>query len=1522
MSSTGGSLGLILGGASPAVQTKCGSLMHLDAYHPVTRDWFASRFGQPTEPQRLGWPAIFAGHDTLIAAPTGSGKTLSAFLACLDRLVRDGLAGALEDTVRVVYVSPLKALSNDIQRNLLGPLEELRQYAAKSGAELPEIRVGLRTGDTSPSARQAMLRRPPHIMVTTPESLYLLLTGTRSREILRDVDTVIVDEIHALARDKRGSHLSLTLERLEEQCEARPVRIGLSATQRPIDQIAGLLVGGGRCDERGRPKCKVIDVGHKRQLDLAVMVPPSELSAVCSHEQWDEIYSMLAEQIEQHRSTLVFVNTRRLAERVGHHLGERLGEEHVASHHGSLAREIRLNAETRLKNGQLKALVATSSLELGIDVGHVDLVCQIGSPRSIATFLQRVGRSGHALGLLPKGRLLPLSRDELLEALALVRATGEGKLDAVEIPPAPLDILAQQIVATVAGDSWDEDALFDLVRRAWPYRELSRADFDLVVSLLSYGVVPGTRRGAYLHRDGVNRQLRARRNARLTAITCGGAIPDNADYRVVAGDEHVFVGTVNEDFAIESLAGDVFQLGNTSWRIRYVRGGEVVVDDAEGAPATIPFWFGEAPGRTPELSESVSQLRSEIAGRLSTNDETLDSGDPAANGETTPQTVAENKPAIDWLVAECGCCESAAAQVASYVAAQKAALGLVPTQDEIVFERFFDESGGMQLVIHAPFGSRVNKAWGLALRKRFCRSFNFELQAAADENGIVLSLGQQHSFPLEQMFRMLNAGNAMHLLKQALLAAPMFPIRWRWNATRALAVHRQHGGKRVPPQLQRMRSDDLLSAVFPETTGCLENHSGDIDIPDHPLVEQTVFDCLQEAMDAERWLKLLEDIAAGRITLVARDTREPSPFCYEILNASPYAFLDDAPLEERRTRAVQTRRSLPIEELTELARFDPGAVAQVAAEAWPLVRDAEELHDALLWLVVLDADEGRDWVDWFEELSAQGRVADVWPHEGKRLWFAVEKWPLVCALYPDAQLARPTAAIDQPRQEYSLGEAAVATVRGHLASRGPIAVAELSERLGLRETAVAAALEALEGEGVAVQGNFSSAAANADEHHENGNSARGQAIQWCERRILARIHRLTLQGARRKVRPAPPAAYVQMLLAWQSALPGERVKHRDGLLQVVEKLAGFEAPAAAWEQEILPARIDGYDPAWIDELTLSGEIGWGRLRPPGASPEKRSRKGTAITRAMPIALVERSELPWLLPAERDGVDLERISSYAQAVHDALREHGALFFDELVAATGLLPGHVERALGELVGQGAASADGFSLLRRLMSSAKNKSPRAARRTRRATRTKAFARGGRWSRFPGPVTVVADTERIEQWARLLLRRYGVVFRDLLVRESSAPSWGELRQIYRRLEARGQVYGGRFVDGVAGEQFADQRAVEMLRNYRDGDDPDHWVVLSAADPANLFGIITSDARVPAITGNRITIAGGQLVASQQRGSVELHQQVDKDREEAIRYALRVSGAVQMAVRTGQHEQPMPRRIETTEMTADTVQS
>jgi ATP-dependent Lhr-like helicase len=1408
------------------------------SFHPAVRSWFERRFPDgPTEAQAQGWPAIAQGRDTLIAAPTGTGKTLAAFLVCIDRLYRRfEEQGALADETQLVYVSPLKALGVDIRQNLERPLREIADIAFELGLPAPGIRVVVRSGDTPSSERAAMLKRPPHLLITTPESLYLLLTAERSRGILRRVGTLIVDEIHALARDKRGSHLALSLERLDALCETRPVRIGLSATQRPIETVARLLVGAGegRSEAGGGPRCEIVDVGHRRALDVAIEVPESELEAVASGEQWGEILDGIAAQVRAHRTTLVFVNTRRLAERLAHLLEERLGEGEVAAHHGSLSKERRLRVEERLRAGELGVLVATASLELGIDVGPVELVCQIGSPRSIATFLQRVGRSGHQLRGLPKGRLYPTSRDELVECAALLAAVKRGDLDRVVPPQAPLDILAQQIVAACAAGDWKEEELFALVRRAAPFAELSRADFDAVVEMLSEGIQTGRgRRAAYLHRDRIHGFLRARRGARIAALTSGGAIPDTADYRVVADPDDTFVGTVNEDWAIESMAGDIFLLGTTSWQIRRVEAGIVRVRDAGGLPPTIPFWLGEAPARTEELSAEVSRLRGEIDAFLARED---------PDG------------ALAWLEAAAGAPRAAALQIVRYLAAARAALGRLPTLSDLVLERFFDETGGQQLVIHAPFGGRVNRALGLTVRKRICRSFDFELQAAASDDAVVLSLGPQHSFPLADFVQMMRSQAVAETLAQAALLSPMFKARWRWNLGRSLAVLRMKGGRRNPPPIQRMEADDLMAAVFPGLAQCQENASGPIEIPDHPIVRQTVGDCLREAMDAEGLVTLLEAIEAGSVRVHARDTTEPSPLCHEILNGKPYTFLDDAPLEERRTRAVALRRGLP-EDVRDLAKLDPEAIARVRDEAALAPRDAEELHDALQSLVVLRPDPRFE--PWWAALARDGRAALAHTPEGP-LWLAAERRPFVLALFPMAPLVPalrlPEALAAAPTDP---DDAATTALRGHLELLGPTTQAELAAATGLAPNLVELALARLEAEGFCLRGHF-------DE------SLTGE--QLCARRLLARIHAYTQERLRREIEPVSAQDFLRFLLRWQHVAPGTRREGRRGLLAVVEQLQGFEAAAGGWEGALLSARVEGYRPEWLDELCLSGDVVWGRLGVRTSavvdSDQEAGRGGAVPSRATPLALAVREDLPWLLAAAR-GEQRPALPGPGAAhdVLEALARRGALFQSELEAETGRIPLEVEEGLWDLVSRGLVSADGFGAVRALLA-ARDRPERGRSHPRRGLRRGARSRrpsGGRWAKLSAPATGPEREALAEAVALQLVARWGVVFRDLLARETLALPWRDLQWAFRRLEARGTLRGGRFVTGFTGEQYALPGAVEALRQTRRIERCGEIVRLSGVDPLNLVGILTPGPRIPAVRTQEVVYRDGLPVREEE---------------------------------------------------------
>ena len=1283
------------------------------------RSWFTESLGEPTAAQRLGWPVIRAGGHVLIAAPTGTGKTLAAFLCAIDLLVRQ--VPSLPATTQVLYVSPLKALGNDIGKNLQVPLAGI----AERDPEIPAIRVAVRSGDTPAAERARMMRRAPHILVTTPESLAILLTSVGGRAMLANVRTVIVDEIHALAGNRRGAHLVLALERLDALAGGVQ-RIGLSATQKPLSDIAHFLVGVGR-------ECTVVDAGHLRHLDLGVEIPRSPLEALCSHDVWAEMHQRMVELIESHRITLIFVNTRKLAERLTLRLSELLGSERIACHHGSLSKERRLDAEQRLKEGRLSALVATASLELGIDIGDVDLVLQISSSRTIATFLQRVGRAGHGVTRTPKGRIFPLTIDELVESTALLTAVRAGELDRIVQPRQPLDLLAQHAVAACVNETWDEDALYTLFVRAWPYRDLSRADFAAVLDMLTQG------RRALLHRDGVNHRVRATKRARLVTMTSGGAIPDNAALQVREDPGDVLVGTLDEDFSLESSPGDVFQLGNTSWRILRVesRAGVVRVVNAAGAPPTIPFWLGEAPGRSRELSAAVGAVR-----------EACDSP--------------------SWAVAA-GLDGAAAAQLDGYLAAGRAALGAVPSQNLVIAERFFDDSGGLQLIIHAPFGSRINRAWGLALRKRFCGGFGFELEAAANEEGILLSLAPTTSFALPEVFTYLAPATVRNVLVQACITGGQFETRWRWNAQRALLIERFTSGKKVPAFLTRIRANDALAEAFPGVLSCPENlPSGPLVVPDHPLVAQTIADCLDELMDTDGLIEVLEGIRSGRIATRSVETLQPSPFAGGILTAQAYAFLDDVPFEERRTRAVSPSGSVALPPVIDL---DPEAVSTIRAQAWPQPDNAEDVHEALLWMGYVDDKESAHWGSWLSALAAAGRVQ----HEDGR-WYATE-------------------ATRDP----------VAVLRGRLDALGPVICDD-------------PAMLQLENEGTALRCRIEGRAA------------------WCNRRLLARIHRAMLDRRRRAWQPVSVTDFLRFLTRWQGLHPDAWREGPRGVAETLAQLAGFALTGPAWTGQVLPRRVRGFRPILLEQLTLAGEFTWGRLWSIPVS-------GHTHLAQVPVCVVPHADVDsWLrLAAPLSEVGL---SGNALAVLRALDAHGALFHEAVVRASGLLPEHVEMAQSELIAHGIITCDSFAAMRWLLLPSSR---------RRGARTP----GGRWSRLrrtgEGPAgDPLADEDLVMFACRRLLQRTGVVFRQTIERERLPLPWRDLLRALRRMELSGEVHGGRFVAGFSGEQYALPAAAEALRNGIADTGP---LAISAADPLNFHGILLPDQRIPPVTGRIIQV-------------------------------------------------------------------
>ena len=1433
----------------------------MEDFHPAVRAWFGQRFHDgPTPPQRDAWPHIAARRHTLVAAPTGSGKTLSAFLVAIDRLYKAHDRGEATDGItRVIYVSPLKALAVDIAENLEQPLIEIGSVAKSMGLTAPTIRIGVRSGDTPTSQRAAMVKKPPAFVVTTPESLYLMCTSSKARAALSTADTLIVDEIHSLARDKRGSHLSLTMERLDHLCSEAfgtpPVRIGLSATQKPISTVANLLVGT-RTDATGAPDCAIVNSGHVRDLDLDLVIPPSEMEAIAPAEQMGEILDQIADLVAEHTTTLVFVNTRRMAERISHELGERLAErfpdgfgDHgaagvgaeafVAAHHGSLSKDRRALVEQRLRAGDLKALVATASLELGIDVGPVDLVCQLASPRNIATFLQRVGRANHNRYGIPKGRLFPQTRDDLVECCALLSAVHSGRLDALLPPDAPLDILIQQLVAEVSAREWEVQDLFDLVRRAGSYRNLSQDDFDQCLAVASEGVQTGRGvRSHWIHHDDINGEVRGRRGARMAALTSGGAIPELGDYRVLLNPDDTFIGTVNEDWATESMPGDIFTLGTHSWRIRRIEPGVVRVVDAEGLPPTIPVWFGEAPGRTVELSEEVCEIRREVETRLR-------AGDPDA--------------ARAWLMGAAQIDREPAEQVVRYLAASLAILGTLPTRDRLVIERFFDETGGMQLIVHSPNGARLNRGFGLALRKKFCKNFDFELQAAASDDAVCLSLGPQHSFPLGDVAGFLKSNSVEQTLTQATLVppSPMFLSRWRWNLNRALLVLRWKGGRKNPPPIQRMEADDCMAALFPLAAACQENVSGPIELPDHVVVRQTMDDTLREAMDVDGLRAMVERIERAEIDIVTVDSTEPSPLCHELLVGKAFTFLDDAEAIDRRSRAVPLRRGLPVE-LTEIGKVSPEAIAEVASQVIPNPTTPDELYELIESLVVTRAQDV--WRPMFESLSEVGRGVAEFDANGHEFWSVGATRIAAASLRPDLWPDIEVTSEDR-------AQALTVAVRGRLDLCAMTTAESLANQLGVDRSGIEFALVGLENEGFAIRGTWAAGGVSAPASDGVGIPTDVPAKQWASRRLLARMHVYSQKSKRARVDPATAQDFMRFLFEWHHVAPGTQRSGVEGLTTAVAQLQGWHAAAASWEPDLLRARLADYSGELLDRRSLAGDLTWGRLVT-SANPSARP----TASKSTPITLALRDDLDWLLLAHRrsptsdDKADItntaEGLSPHAVEVLDVLANRGARFHHQLAQDAELPALEVEQALWELVWNGHIHADSFHALRSLFESRdRGQAPR-RRGLRRGTAVR-IGGEGRWTVL-GERTTTADADELaEAVAEQLLARWGVVFHALVATETLAVRWREIQWALRRLEARGTILGGRFVSGFGGEQYASPEAANMLMRVRKVPRTGTAIEISGCDPLNLTGVISPCPRVPARRTERVRYVDGEVVTS-----------------------------------------------------------
>jgi ATP-dependent Lhr-like helicase len=1408
----------------------------LDDFHPAVRTWFERRFGAPSRAQELGWPVIGAangapGFDVLLCAPTGSGKTLAAFMWAINGLVLDAACDSLQDEVSVLYVSPLKALANDIRLNLEEPLHGVRDAGAETGIDLSRIRAGLRTGDTSASERTAMLKRPPHILVTTPESLFILLTSPKFREKLAAVRHVIVDELHALAGNKRGAHLAITLERLERfvmsRGQSRPNRIGLSATLNPIEKLAGFLAGYEvtRDNLRSPRSVKIVRADDRaRTMDLQVIAPGPELGPLATHPHWEAMYDDVAKLIAEHRTTLVFTLSRRHAERVALNLQKKLGADSVMAHHGSLARAERLLAEQRLKRGELKAIVATASLELGIDVGAVDLVCQLDTPKSISAAIQRIGRSGHSLGATPKGRFFALTTDDLLECGAAVRAIRRGHLDEVEIPMGCVDIAAQQIVAIAAEEGEiSETELLRILRSAYNFGDLDAPRLRHLLDQLS-AELPERIMGAApkIFFDRVNARVRPRRSARLSAITSGGTIPEAGNYDVVIESEGRKVGDVEEDFAQESSRGDVFSLGSMPWQIQRISRGRLMVEPAPGMAPTLPFWITEAGGRSPALSSEISDLRREIWNR-----------------------VERNESPVEWLMAECAMSERAATQAADYVRRGVEALGTIPDEKTVVVERFFDGLGGTQVVIHTPFGIRLNRGLGLALRKRLCQSFDFEIQAQAIDDGVLLALNSRHSFPLETLFSMLKARNARDVLVQALLAAPMFEVRFRHVATRALAVMRSSRGKRVPAWIQRLRSQELLSAIFPGQQACIENKPVAIELPDHFVIDETIRECLEESTDLPRTVKILEGIESGTIRVVGVDGIAPSVFAHRLLLAWDYSFLDDGERANRRSRTVTMNRGMAEdvfrkEDLSDLLSME--AVDTVVAEVTGRAvgrrpRSRDELYDLIRTHGSLTQSEIEDRLGegaraMLSELDAEGRISRITlSNELMEKIVAVEDKAIFDAAYSGIG-DRDAARLELVRRAFK--------------TSGPTTASEIAARVHFSQSEIDQSLAALEANGAIFQGHFT----------------RADITQWCDRYNLERIHRMTLARVRAEIEPCADHEYAAFRLRWMHIGGAELPADQTGVATVLDQLSGIAATPEIWEHAILPARISGYRPEMLDLVCMSGQMQWVAV----------AGESTDVTRAPAtpsrVTFIPRKAALFVPREESTPEDPKEL-----AVLQALGAAGAQYLDEVAERANLSERDALSALWRLAAPGRVGNDNFAPLRMFAEDRGAERALESVTRRNSTRHDAAVRArlksslaGRWSliRAVEPAPVGSDETR--DLALKLLERHGILSREMLAIESTHISWSEISFALRRLEYAGTIRRGWFVRSLSAEQFALPEAVEMLRASRNlipaREKP---VALSAIDPANPYGTMLPGCGVAREAGNIVVLRAGRVVAGLQ---------------------------------------------------------
>jgi ATP-dependent Lhr-like helicase len=1432
----------------------------LDRFHPAVASWFRDQFGEPTPPQRMGWPAIASGQNTLIVAPTGSGKTLAAFLAALDHLWR---TPRREKGVRILYVSPLKALNQDIGRNLQFPLEGILEQADAAGTALPPLSVGIRSGDTPSQDRARMVRKAPDILITTPESLHLMLTS-RARGILRGVSHVIVDEIHAVCGNKRGVFLALLLERLAAINPSGFVRIGLSATQRPLEEVARYLGGFRRTgDGSFEPRLvTIVDAGWRRNLDLSVIWPasPDHLPEVGTI--WPAIEAKLAELVRQHRSTIVFTNNRRTVEKLTARLNEAAasdwegeatregeapsesfpfparqdsgpprddGEGHrpFRAHHGSLSLEERRTTEEALKNGEMPAVVATASLELGIDMGAVDLVCQVESPGNVARGLQRVGRAGHVVHGTSRGRLIAKTPSDLLESAALCRAMLEGRIEHLRVPTGCLDVLAQQVIACVAVEPWDVPALFDLVRCAYPYRDLTAEAFESVLRLVSGRFPsPGLRDlRARLAWDPIHNRLAALPGTGHLALVGGGTIPDTGQFPVYLGDGGPRLGELDEEFVFERRVGETFMLGSATWRIDAIEPHRVLVSRAEGQPGVMPFWRGEAASCSPELGEAIGALSREVAGRL------------------------DDPELLPWLERECRLEPPAARMLARFLGRQQRAGGAIPDDRTILIESFRDQAGELGLAVLTPFGGKLHLGLKLALLGRIRRRLGLTPACLHVDAGLLFRLPDQEEPPLD-LFDGLTGDLAEELIREELPETALFGLRFRQNAARAMLMPRPDPAKRTPLWLQRLRAKDLLQVAR--------------QYPDFPIILETFRECLDEDLDLPRLRGFLDAVQAGSIRVVRRRGEVPSPMTSELVFAltAAYVYSSDEPttVDRKPASAVVDEDLLgPLLRdglSTDPRWLDPQAIGRVDTRLRRTSRPprtAEEMAEHIRRLGDLtDAEIAGPMASFLTELEqARRAVAIELPGtDDPRRWISAEDEALYLTAFPETLVgtAMPTGDGRRPvgiaHPTESNPEAARASiVERFLRTHALVGLDDVTARYPISPAEATDLLERWAEEGTAIR------VGNPDDPADD---------RWAERENLTEMRRVTVAVRRRESLAVAPEVFADFLLRWQHVHPSTRGEGPAFVETILEQLQGLAMPARLWEADVLPRRVAGYRPSWLDDFMGRGDWLW------RADGSGRSEPRVAFFTRDFVGLDE-------LPSGVDELGLDEAR-----ILELLGGMGASFAAELARASGLEPSRVRRALLELAGRGLATNDRFDPMRAggdatLSALTEASRDRAGGRSLRIRPRRSIPgqSEGRWSRLNPPS---ADPEaRLLAWASALLDRYGVLSREVVALEPSAPGWGGLAPLLARAEWRGEVRRGYFVEGLSGVQYASEEAAAELARLAAHPEPASPVVLlPTVDPANLYGagapldvelLDGGTARLPRVTGNYLAIRDGRPV-------------------------------------------------------------